>query len=93
MVCQPTGLSGVTFYWARHTFATVARNDCRMSKDDVALALNHVDEGNRTTDVYIAKDWKIADNVQRKVIAQLRKVEIKLMGKRQAKNNADYITA
>ena len=52
-----------------------------MSKDDVALALNHVDEGNRTTDIYIAKDWKIVDDVQRKVIAQLRKVEIKVMKK------------
>ena len=57
-----------------------------MSKDDVALALNHVDEGNRTTDIYIAKDWKIVDDVQRKVIAQLKKVEIKVMKKIQAKN-------
>lgn len=47
----------------------MARNDCRMSKDDVALALNHVDEGNRTTDIYIAKDWRIVDDVQRKVTA------------------------
>ncbi len=79
-VCRMTGLAGVTFYWARHTFANTARNDCRMSKDDVALALNHVDEGNRTTDIYIAKDWKIVDDVQGKVIARLRKAEAKLMG-------------
>ncbi|RYE53936.1 MAG: recombinase, partial [Sphingobacteriales bacterium] len=39
------GVPEITFYWARHTFATLARNKCRMSKDDVALALNHVDEG------------------------------------------------
>lgn len=76
--CRLTGLSGVTFYWARHTFANVARNKCRMSKDDIALALNHVDEGNRTTDIYIAKDWKIVDDVQRKVIALFRKVEIRM---------------
>nr|WP_255480233.1 hypothetical protein [Mucilaginibacter sp. E4BP6]NYE66977.1 integrase [Mucilaginibacter sp. E4BP6] len=39
------GTTGITFYWARHTFATLARNKCRMSKDDVAQVLNHVDSG------------------------------------------------
>ncbi|GAA4780865.1 phage integrase SAM-like domain-containing protein [Olivibacter ginsenosidimutans] len=88
-----TGIPELTLYWARHTFANTARNDCRMSKDDVALALNHVDEGNRTTDIYIAKDWKIVDDVQRKVIAQLRKVEIKVMKKIQKENKRERIAA
>lgn len=88
-----TGIPELTLYWARHTFANTARNDCRMSKDDVALALNHVDEGNRTTDIYIAKDWKIVDDVQRKVIAQLRKVEIKVMKKKQKENKTERIAA
>src|SRR5690606_7469880 len=72
-----TGIPELTLYWARHTFANTARNDCRMSKDDVALALNHVDEGNRTTDIYIAKDWKIVDDVQRKVIERLSNTELR----------------
>lgn len=88
-----TGIPELTLYWTRHTFANTARNDCRMSKDDVALALNHVDEGNRTTDIYIAKDWKIVDDVQRKVIAQLRKVEIKVMKKIQKENKTERIAA
>lgn len=58
-----------------------------MSKDDVALALNHVDEGNHTTDIYIAKDWKIVDDVQWKVIAQLRKIEVKMMMKIQKEDH------
>jgi integrase len=66
-----TGIDDITFYWARHTFANTARNACRMSKDDVALALNHIDEGHRTTDIYIAKDWKIVDEVQAKVVHML----------------------
>jgi integrase len=66
-----TGIADITFYWARHTFANTARNACRMSKDDVALALNHIDEGHRTTDIYIAKDWKIVDEVQEKVVGML----------------------
>ncbi len=69
------GMPELTLYWARHTFATIARNECRLSKDDVALALNHVDNGNRTTDIYIAKDWKIVDDVQHKVMHALNKLE------------------
>jgi len=67
-----TEIKDITFYWARHTFANTARNDCRMSMDDVALALNHIDEGHRTTDIYIAKDWKIVDEVQEKVVGMLK---------------------
>jgi integrase len=67
-----TDMEEITFYWARHTFANTARNDCRMSMDDVALALNHIDEGHRITDIYIAKDWKIVDEVQEKVVGMLR---------------------
>jgi integrase len=66
-----TEINDITFYWARHTFANTARNACRMSKDDVALALNHIDEGHRTTDIYISKDWKIVDEVQEKVVSML----------------------
>ncbi|WP_239018537.1 site-specific integrase [Sphingobacterium corticibacterium] len=84
-----TGIPELTLYWARHTFANTARNNCRMSKDDVTLALNHVDEGNRPTDIYIAKDWKIVDDVQRKVIAQLIKFEIKVIKKVQMESETE----
>jgi hypothetical protein len=63
---------GYPFYWGRHSFATIARNKCRKSKDDVALALNHVDETRKTTDIYIEKDWGILDEVQNAVISLLR---------------------
>jgi integrase len=67
-----TGIPEVTYYWARHSFGTFARNDCRLSMDDIALAFNHVDVGHRTTDIYIAKDWKIVDDVQFQVVSLLR---------------------
>lgn len=70
-LCKEAGLSGITFYWARHSFASIARNDCRFSKDDIALSLNHVDNGHSVTDIYIAKDWNIVDEVQDAVIAKL----------------------
>jgi len=70
-LCKSAELNGITFYWARHSFASIARNDCRFSKDDIALALNHVDNGHSVTDIYIAKDWSIVDEVQDAVIAKL----------------------
>lgn len=69
-LCGSVGLDGdlPTFYSARHSFATIARNNCRCSKDDVADALNHVDNGMSVTDGYLAKDWSIVDEVQSKVL-------------------------
>lgn len=63
-----TGIPEIGYYWARGSFATIARNKCKISKDDIALALNHIDEGNKITDIYIEKDWSIIDNVQTAVI-------------------------
>ena len=67
-----TGIPELTLYWARHTFGNLARNECRMSVDDVGAALNHIDNGHTTTDIYIQKDWKIVDDVQYEVIGLLR---------------------
>ncbi len=61
----------VTSYWARHSWATIARNDCGVSKDDINLALNHVDKDMAVTDIYIAKDWSIIDRANHKVIMTL----------------------
>ncbi|WP_313157058.1 site-specific integrase [Sphingobacterium multivorum] len=82
-----TGIKNLTLYWARHTFASTARNRCRLNKDDVSLALNHVDDGNRVTDIYIEKDWKIVDDVQKKVMRILRKSESKKDKPKKSKKN------
>ncbi|MBL4675056.1 MAG: site-specific integrase [Mucilaginibacter sp.] len=70
-----TGISDFSFYWARHSFGNIARNKCRKSKDDVALALNHVDQGRRTTDIYLERDWTIVDEVQEAVMNELRELD------------------
>lgn len=67
-----TGIKNVTFYYARHTFANTARNNCKLSKDDVSLALNHVDQAHKLIDIYLDKDWTIVDKVQRKVLRLLK---------------------
>lgn len=61
----------LTTYYARHSWATIARNNCGVSKDDINLSLNHVDEGLKMADVYIAKDWSLIDEANRKVIDYL----------------------
>lgn len=58
-------------YYARHSWATIARNRCDVSKDDVDLALNHVDQGLRMVDVYIEKDWGRIDRANRQVMDTL----------------------
>lgn len=64
---EDLGLDGLTFYAARHSFATIARNDCGVSIDDIALCLTH-DSGHSITDTYIKKDYSRIDSVIDKVI-------------------------
>ena len=59
------------FYDARHAFGDWARNICRFSMDDVALALNHKDQSKSVTDIYVSKNWNIIDEVQMEVIKLL----------------------
>jgi integrase len=55
-------------YYARHSWATIARNKCRISKSDVDESLNHVIPENRMADTYIEKDWSFIDDANRKVL-------------------------
>ena len=89
-ICKRTGLDGVTFYWARYTFANLARNSCRMSKDDVLLAMNHVDMASRMIDIYIERDWKIVDEVQLKVVQLYRDSDAELIRGVESKYEEEY---
>mgnify|MGYP001008425323 CR=1 FL=1 len=64
-------LHELTMLFARHSFATIARNDLNISKEDVAVALNHVSDDTRITDTYIAPDWSKIDRVQQAVISKI----------------------
>ena len=74
-VSQIINIPDLTFYAARHTFGNIARNTCRKSKDDVALAMNHVDQAYKVTDIYLEKDWRIVDEVQEAVLDALKAIE------------------
>ncbi len=61
------------FYSARHSWATIARNKAGVDKYTVHLALNHVDEDMKTTDIYIEKDYSLIDEANRKVLNLIKK--------------------
>lgn len=59
-------IDNLDFYSARHSWATIARNDCDVSVDDISLALNHSSvSSSRVTDRYIRKDWTRIDDRKR----------------------------
>ena len=66
-ICKIIGLPPMSQYWFRHTWATIARNKCGVSKDDIDLCLNHTGN-NPMADVYIDYDWSIIDRANRKVL-------------------------
>ncbi len=60
--------TSVTFYSARHSWATIARNDCGVDKGTVNDALVHVDREMSVTDLYIKKDYRLINEANKKVI-------------------------
>ncbi len=60
------GLKSLTSYWARHTWATIAYNDCNISKDIIAQALGH--GSGSVTDIYLDKSQNLVDDANRKVL-------------------------
>lgn len=65
---KEVGIDGLQFYAARHTWATIAYNECGVDKGVVGDGLNHVDKKMSVTDRYIRKSWDRIDDAQRKVL-------------------------
>lgn len=63
----------LTFYSARHSWATIAVNDCDVDRYKVHEALNHVDEKMKVTDIYIKKDFSRIWRINRQVLDYLFK--------------------
>jgi hypothetical protein len=60
----------ITFYHARHIFATLAHNKFGHSVGNIEMALNN--GGSRIGNVYIDSDWSLVDRIQSDVISLLR---------------------
>lgn len=72
LVSKATGIPNIDFYDARHCVGDWARNLLHYRRDDVAEAMNHVDDMTAVTDIYISKDWSLLDRVQRDLINLLK---------------------
>lgn len=62
------GLDGLQFYAFRHSWATVARNECGIDCGVVDSALNHIQQGNRLLDIYVKKDFRGINRANKAVI-------------------------
>lgn len=57
----------LTTYWSRHSWATIAY-ELGISKDIIAQALGHSDDGYSTTNIYIREDSRFVDEANRRVL-------------------------
>jgi len=54
-------------YWCRHTWATIAYNDCGVPEDIIGQALGHAST-HTTTSIYINRSDKLVDEANRRVL-------------------------
>lgn len=63
------GVEGLSSYYARHTWATLARNACNIDRSTVDEALNHAARSDeRLLDIYVEQDWSRVWEANRKVL-------------------------
>lgn len=67
----------VTSNWARHTWASLARNKAGIPKADIDFCLGHVNNDYKMADIYIDIDYSICDKANRSVLDLLQKKEEK----------------
>ena len=77
-VGKDIGETGLQFYSARHSWATIAANDAKVDGYVLQQALNHVDENMKITDRYVKRSWKPIDDANKKVLDILNLPELNL---------------
>lgn len=66
-MCNKSGMDSLTTYTFRHSWATIAQNNCGASDELVAFCLNHASKY-KVTKGYIMIDYSPIDRMNRKVI-------------------------
>ena len=67
-VGEEVGITGLQYYAARHSLATIAVNDVKISKYVVNDMLNHTDPALKVTELYIKRDFKEINNANKKLL-------------------------
>lgn len=62
--------------WARHSWASIARNKAGINKADVDFCLGHVNHEYKMADIYIEIDYSVYDRTNRAVLDLLQKKKI-----------------
>lgn len=65
---RDNGLEEFTFYAARHTWATIGRQDCKIEKATIDDCLAHKGDYS-ITDIYAEKAWNLMDEANAKVLS------------------------
>lgn len=68
VIREDLGIDKLTFYSARHSWATIASHNCNIIDSHIAKCLNHVSLEHRITNKYIKRDWSLIDKCNRQVI-------------------------
>lgn len=63
----------ITTNWARHSWASIARNKVGIPKADIDFCLGHVNNDYKMADIYIDIDYSIFDKSNRAVLDILKK--------------------
>lgn len=58
--------------WARHSWASIARNKARIAKADVDFCLGHVNNDYKMADIYIDIDYSVCDRANRATLDLLK---------------------
>lgn len=66
------GVPKLSSNWARHSWASIARNKADISKSDIDFCLGHVSHEHKMADIYIDIDYSICDRANRKVLDLLK---------------------
>ena len=66
--CKANNLPPICIYNFRHSWATIAQNNCGASTEEVGFSLNH-SSAHRVTEGYIKKDYSLISTLNEKVIA------------------------
>lgn len=67
-VGKEIGIERLQFYAARHSMATIAVNDVKISKYVVNDMLNHTDQSLKITELYIKKDFSAINEANAKLL-------------------------
>lgn len=67
------GISDLEHGAARHSLASIARNQANVNKYDIHETLNHIDSATAIDDIYILRDFSAVDRTMRAVLDTLNR--------------------